>query len=415
MIGSALLALGLVLTATSQLRLSGYPLGGGEFCLALWLGYASLRVLTNGRVCNARALLGLGTFWFCFAFTLSLGTCLALLRQELEPETMLHDTFAYLLAAALSCFVVATMKADGTLNQSLWFLIALWNIALVVQLAMGWAFISLPSVNPWYWDRFRGWSENPNQVALYCAILTALSLHLALSATGLGRLIALSSCLLSLVVGRLTKSDTFLGAMVLSTAVFLVLRLRGWLISWKHRSLRYALTAIVVIGIVPLTISLTPFALAIANDVESLAASMTKDHGGEATRSTASLRLQLWEDAVYRGVEAGSLGLGPGPHLDRPNTALLQAIPIPFEAHSTPLDVFTQAGLLGLLTVCGLFAGTFLLVLRTKHDALAMLIVALALFSINHFIFRHPIVWFALAVSLILSTERAPSHARTGT
>jgi hypothetical protein len=136
MIGSALLAVGLVLTTTSQLRLRGLPLGGGEICLALWLVCASLRILISGRVYNARALLGLGTFWVCFALTLSLGTSLALLRKELDPEPMFHDTFAYLLVAALSCFIVATMKSIERVNQTLWFLIAFWNIALVVALAL---------------------------------------------------------------------------------------------------------------------------------------------------------------------------------------------------------------------------------------------------------------------------------------
>lgn len=413
MIGSALLAVGLVLTTTSQLRLSGLPLGVGEICLVLWLAQASSRMLISGRVYNLKALIGMGTFWVCFVLALSLGTSLALLGNDLDPETMLHDTFAYLLVAALSCCVVATVKSEGALNQVLWFLIVFWNIALVVQLVMGGGFISLSSVDPWYWERFRGWSENPNQLALYCAVLTALSLHLALSARGLGRIIALSSCILSVVVGRMSKSDTFLGAMVVSTAAFVVLRVWSWMISWKRPSLRYAVAAIAAVGIIPLMISLGPFALAIAGDVEGIAASMTKDQGGEATKKTASLRLQLWEDAAYRGVEGGSLGLGPGPHLDRPDNAIVGNTML-FEAHSTPLDVFTQAGLLGLLAVFGLFAGTFLLVLRARQDALVMLLVAVGIFGTAHFILRHPIVWFAFAVCAILGTERAPTNARIG-
>jgi len=414
MIGSMLLAVGLVLTTASQLRLPGLPLGLGEICLSLWLVYASLRLLTE-HISNPRALLGLVTFWVFFTLTLSLGTTLALVLDELDPETMLHDTFAYLLVAALSCLLVATMKSTAKLNQTLWFVVAFWNIAMAVQLAVGFGLISLSSVEPWFWDRFRGWSENPNQLALYCAILTTLSLHLALSTNGFRRPLALFSCLLSFVVGRLTKSDTFLGSMVLSSVAFLALRARSWMISWKRRSLRYAFATVVAIGIVPLTMSLAPFALAIAGDVEGVAASMTKDHGGEATKTTANLRLQLWEDAAYHGLETGSLGLGPGPHLSRPNAVFLGAAPVPFEAHSTPLDVFTQAGLLGLFAVCGLFAGTFLLVLRARNDTLAMLLVALVLFSMSHFILRHPIVWFAIATCLILCMDRAPSRARIGT
>jgi hypothetical protein len=418
MIGSALLALGLVLGTASQLRLPDVPLGVGEICLVLWLGLASLHVLTGSRVRNARALLWLGTFWACFALILSIGACLALLGPEImDPAMVAHDTFAYLLVAAVSCLVAATMKSDGTLRQSQWFLIAFWNVTLVVQLALGWEFVRSSSVYPWYWDRFRGWSENPNQLALYCAVLTPLSLHLVLSAKGFGRLAAAFSCVASLVVGRLTKSDTFLGAMVLSSALFIVLRLRNWLTSPEHRlSLRFAAAAFLVIAIVPLSLSLSPYAAATADDVEGLAASMTKDRGGDATVRTATLRLQLWQDALYIGIESGSLGLGPGPHLEKPTGITDKGIPLPLEAHSTLMDVFTQAGLLGVVAVLSLFAGSFVLVLRAKQDALAVLIVAIAIFSVSHFVLRHPMVWFALALSLILSSERAPSlHARIGT
>lgn len=422
MIGSALLALGLVLTTASQLRLPGVPLGFGEVCLVLWLGLALLHVLTSDSISNPGALLGLGTFWICFALSLSVGTCQALLREELDLGSMLHDAFAYLLVAAVSSFIVATMKVDGTLRQSQWFLIAFWIIALVVQIAMGWRVIRLPSVDPWFWARFRGWSENPNQLALYCALLAALSLHLALSAKGFGRLVASFSCLLSLVVGRLTKSDTFLGAMVLCTAVFLALRLRNWLTLPERRfSLRFAAAMLIVIAIVPLSLSLTPYAVATADDVESLAASMTKDRGGEATMRTASLRLYLWQSALKSGFESGSLGLGPGPHLWRAKVQAAMAADnrsttLPFEAHNTALDVFTQGGLLGVVAVYGLLAGIFLLVLRAKLDALAVFMVALVIFSMTHFVPRQPIVWFALALSLILGLERRPSpSARIGT
>lgn len=414
MMGNALLAFGIVLTTATQLRLPGVPLGVGEICLVLWLGLILLRQLTGGRVFNEGALLRIGLFWACFAFGLSVGTCVALLRQELELDPM-HDTSAYLLVAALTCSITATMEADRALRQTLWLLLAFWNIALVLQISAGWGLISLPSVDPWYWDRFRGWSENPNQLALNCAVLTPLSLHLALSSKGLGRIAGLFSCLLSVIVGRLTKSDTFLIATTAITVLFLILRWRSWLSSPEHRySLRFAVAVLVVIAIVPLSLSLTPYAVATATNVESLAISLTKDHGGEATTATANLRLYLWGDALRSGLEAGSLGLGPGPHLERPNILNKQALPQPFEAHSTLLDVFTQGGLLGVIAVCGLFAGTFLLMLRARLDALAALTAVLAIFSISHFVLRQPIVWFALALCLILGSERArPLRAHT--
>jgi O-antigen ligase len=416
MIGNALLAFGIVLTTASQMRLPAVPLGVGEVCLVLWLALASLRLVASGRICNAKAVLRIGAFWAFFAFALSVGTCLALLRHELDPDTMLHDAFAYLLVAAITCLIAATIPADGSLRQIEWLLISFWSIALVFQLGIGWGIISLSSVNPWYWDRFRGWAENPNQVGLYCAVFAPLSLSLALSSKGFGRIAASLSCLLSLAVGRLTKSDTFLVAMGAAITLFLVLRLRTWLTSPEHRfGLRFAVAVFVALAAVPLSLSLTPYAVATADDVESLAISLAKDQGGEATKRTATLRLQLWGDALYLGLESGSLGLGPGPHLEKPYVAKRQALPQPFEAHSTLLDVFTQGGLLGVLAVCGLFAGTIVLVLRAGLDALAALTVALAIFSISHFILRQPTVWFALSLSLILgSAHTLPSHARIG-
>jgi len=416
MIANALLSFGIVLTTASQLRLPGIPLGVGEVCLVLWLAFVSLRVIVTGQIYNATALLRIGAFWACLALALSIGTCVAYLSQELDLPTMLHDTFAYLLVATLTCLIVATMEANAALRQTQWFLLAFWNIALVLQIAAGWSIISLPSVDPWYWDRFRGWAENPNQIALYCAVLTPLSLSLALSAKGFGRIAGSFSCLLTFAVGRLTKSDTFLVAMVIATAIFSLLRLRSWLTSPQHRlNFRSVVAVLVIAAAVPLALALAPYAVATADEFEGLAISLAKDRGGEATKRTASLRLQLWEDALHRGLETGSLGLGPGPHLEKPNVANNKALPTPFEAHSTLLDIFTQGGLLAVIAVCGLFAGTFMLMFRAKLDALAALFAALAIFSISHFILRHPIVWFAFALSLILGSARPPSpHTRIG-
>src|SRR6478752_107385 len=202
MIGSALLALGLVLGTASQLRLPSFPLGIGEACLVLWLGLASLHLLVSSRIYNPQALLWLVAFWGCFVLIQSFGGFLALLRPEIvDPELVVHDIFAYLLVAALTCLVAATLRPEDTLRHSLWFLIGFWIVAVAVQLALGWGYLSISSVDPWYWDRFRGWSENPNQLAIYCAVLTPLSLHMALTAKRFGRIVAVFSCIVTFVVG----------------------------------------------------------------------------------------------------------------------------------------------------------------------------------------------------------------------
>ncbi|AJA64197.1 MULTISPECIES: O-antigen ligase family protein [Bradyrhizobium] len=417
MIGSALLALGLVLGTASQLRLPSFPLGIGEACLVLWLGLASLHLLVSSRIYNPQALLWLVAFWGCFVLIQSFGGFLALLRPEIvDPDLVVHDIFAYLLVAALTCLVAATLRPEDTLRQSLWFLIGFWIVAMAVQLALGWGYLSISSVDPWYWDRFRGWSENPNQLAIYCAVLTPLSLHMALTAKRFGRIVAVFSCILTFVVGRLTKSDTFLISMSLSIPLLIALRLRSWLTCPEHRwSLRFAAAAIVVVAIIPLSLSLLPYGVATANDVEGLAAGMMKDRGGEATKATANLRLSLWQDALHSGLESGSVGLGPGPHLEKPTGITDKGVALPVEAHSTLLDVFTQGGLPLVIAIVSLIVGTFALLLRARLDALAVLIFALAVFSISHFILRHPTVWFAVTLGLILGSDRRSlAHARVG-
>jgi len=66
------------------------------------------------------------------------------------------------------------------------------------------------------------------------------------------------------------------------------------------------------------------------------------------------------------------------------------------------------------LAVCGLFAGTFWLMLRARLDALAALTAVIVIFSLTHFVLRQPIIWFALVLSLILGTSRGANVGSTG-
>jgi O-antigen ligase len=89
-------------------------------------------------------------------------------------------------------------------------------------------------------------------------------------------------------------------------------------------------------------------------------------------------------------------------------------IPLPLEAHNTLMDVFTQAGLLGVIAVASLFAGT-LVPCFARRGRLGDLIITLAIFSISHFVLRHLTVWFALAQPDPGLAAPPPRHARIGT
>jgi hypothetical protein len=72
-----------------------------------------------------------------------------------------------------------------------------------------------------------------------------------------------------------------------------------------------------------------------------------------------------------------------------------------FEAHNTLLDLFTQCGLIGILSLLWLVSTTASGTYRARLDGLTTLLCGLALFSVTHLIIRHPIFWFALALCLV--------------
>ncbi|QCI68415.1 O-antigen ligase family protein [Phreatobacter stygius] len=416
MIRNAILAAGVVLSSASQLRIPGVPVGAGEICLALWIGLSISRIFIWGRVAANQSLRRLGMFWMLFALALSIGAVVSFLTdREIDFSTVTHDATAYLLMAMLTCLATAEPDGDARLRQIAWLLIAFANAGLAFQVAVGWGMLGSGTLSPWYWDRFRGWSENPNQTALYCAVMGPVAIHLGMTADkAIGRIAGFAGAVMPLVVGRLTKSDTFLLAMLCSGALLVGLQVRTWMAA-SSRSLRYAAAIFIVLAAPLSAIALLPYAVAVADEVESFALSLTKDKGGDATMQTANLRLDVWQGALRRGLETGSLGLGPGPHLDRPNIPNMQSLPMPFEAHNTLLDLYIQGGLIAVVAFGWLIVGTLILVLRARLDALAAVIGVLALFGISHFIFRHPIFWFAIALCVAEGCARAPMvRARYG-
>lgn len=412
MIRDAILAAGTVLAAASTLRLPGLPVGAGELLLVLWLGLTAASLAVIRRPEPGAAFRRLAVFWTFMALSLGFGAFLGILFDPLvEPDSMGHDAMAYGLMATIGGLALVQPRNALHMRRAAWFLTLFANLGLAFQLALGWNLISAGGIDPWYWNRFRGWSENPNQLALYCAVFTAVAIHLGMTARSRpARLAGLAGAVLPLVAGRATKSDTFLLTMIGLFGLLAALRLRAWLAGPATSFRRAAALALIVV--VPLGLACgLPYLWADRSDAGALALSLAKDHGGDATIQTANLRLNLWSEAMRKGLESASLGFGPGPHLERPNIPGLQSLPRPFEAHSTILDLFLQGGLIGVGAFLWLNLSTLLLLLRTRLDALAALVCAVLIFGISHFILRHPILWFGLVLCLAEGCARLPATA----
>jgi hypothetical protein len=416
MIRDALLALGVVMAYATQLSVPGLPIGYAELFLTLWIGLSIGRILAGGSVEASPALAQIAGFWLVLTFTLAVGATVGYLTAVLFLAPVLHDTVAYVMLAGITCLAAAEPDAERRLRHVSWWVVAFANAGFVWQIGLAWGWVHQPGLDPWFWDRFCGWSDNPNQLALYCAICGPLALHLATTTSSRwGRIVGLCCLIPTFYVGRLTKSDTYLYATILACLIFLGLRLRTLLAAGARPGISRQLAVLLVIGCLPLAVAMTPYALTEVVNAEDFAKSLTKDKGGEATAESAELRLFLWSEALDKGMASGSLGLGPGPHLERPPITDLQFLPRPFEAHSTFIDLYTQGGLIAAFALVWLGGVAAVNARRAKLDALLALLAAIAVFAIPHLIIRHPIVWFSLTICIVAETGRAiPTTVRQG-
>jgi hypothetical protein len=410
MIRDVLLAGGIAMAYAAQLSIPGLPFGYTELLLTLWIMLSIGRVLAGGRLEATPALYRLATFWVIMTFAWGIGLIVGLLTSVLYLSAPVHDMTAYVLLASVTCLAAAEPDAELHLRRTAWWVIGIANACFVFQLALGWGFVHQSGVDPWFWDRFDGWSENPNQLALYCALFGPLALYLATTTVNpWARVFGFSSIGLTFLVGKLTKSDTFLLTSILTLLIFLGLRVRTWFTSGGKVTVFRQVALLLMVGFLPLAMAMTPYVVAGIGSVENVAKGLSRGGGGEETTETAELRFSLWTDAFNKGVTSGSLGLGPGPHVDRPVSVYRQFQRQPFEAHSTYLDTYTQGGLIAVLALLWILGSAALAAWRAKLDALLALMVSICFYGFPHLIIRHPIVWFAVTMCLVVGTPRAIS------
>lgn len=418
-----LLAIGILLTTASQFRSDSAPIGPGELCLVIWialtLGREALRLEPRFTPAFSRLVI----FRLFFGLAQCIGTLTGYAIADVHGSVLfIHDAMAYPLLAAISILSAAGLDAGYRMHRVTWLLVTLGSAMLAPQVLQAWDVISIGSLDPWYWDRMRGWSDNPNQLAFLCAVLTLLSLHLADVATSApARIAAIASGILPVYVGRLTKSDTRGLVLLAAGPIFIALKLRTWLLHQPSLSFRAAFAWFAVFALPLLIVFAVPFARSLSSDAEAFAGEMAKGTA-EDTENTAQVRFAAWRRAFDRGLESGMPGLGPGPHLPIP-AIILAGREAPsdepkylehptnngrpnFEAQDTPLDLFTQGGLLAVLAFLWLLATTALQTYRARLDGLTTLLGGLTIFITLHPIVHHPNFWLAISICLVAAEDR---------
>ena len=357
-------------------------------------------------------------FWIVFALALSIGSIgAAVLGDRHDPELVMHDVVAYFLLAAVSLFSVLGPEARLRMHRVAWLSVVLGSTSLLLQLLQAWEFFDLPMFDPWYWDRLTGWSQNPNQLGFMCAALSLISLYLIDQSSGLTKRLFLAICaVITIVTGRLTHSDSYTLALFAGVLTFLGIKIWTAIRSAdRQMKLRSGLSWVAVVStsfFLTVGLGLSPL---VADEAKEMAMSLAKNGGVEAAAET-DLRVFLWLSAISRGLDSGLLGLGPGPHLDIPESFILQRksgyepkyVSHPedngtanFESHNTYLEAFVQGGAMALICLLWLMGTCLSITLRMREASLAAMLCGLAAFGMTTVVTRQPFFWFAITLCLL--------------
>ncbi len=426
--GDLVLAAALLLSTASQLRIGSLPIGPGELGLVAWLGLRVPLLMVQRDLALSPAFRRIGLFWLCLSLSLALGTLTGLATNEAyDPNWFFHDLMAYPLLAVVACMMVIGPQAAERLQRVAEVATDMGIVLLCLLLAMAAGIVTIPGMDPWFWERFRGWSDNPNQLAVLTLSLVLIAMHVVETARTGGRWLRGMTCLvLAVWVGRLSQSDGCTFAMIAAAIIFIAVKLRVWMfLQQPKRALRSSAAWIAVFSLPFVLASAMPFMLSSPGAATTLAASLEKGGGKYASEETA-LRFALWRQALRRGFESGMLGLGPGPHLQMPSEiaadhvtgmdergsmeAPRQGAAANYEAHSTPLDLLTQGGLILVVGFFWLLLAALRGVYRARYAGLVAMLCGLTLFGLTGLIIRQPLVWFAISLSLVLG-DRASQDA----
>ncbi len=404
MILDALLALGIVMSSATQLVVPHVSSTIGELALLLWILLSLTETISERQLHVTPALARIVGFWLLLAILTSLGVLVGYTTTILYKSYVVHDAMAYVLLALVTCLAAAKPDAARHLRQCAWFVVGIAGVTFLIQFLLGLGLFQLPKVNPWYWNRFRGWSQNPNQLALYCAMYGPIALHLATTAkTSLARMGGTIGLILPVIAGLMTKSDTYVISALLTGLIFVGVRMQAWFSSDGRATVARQVAILVALATIPLFLSIIPYSQA---NIGGLVTSVTRDRGGLGIEETTERRRELWGEALEKGLSSYSLGLGPGPHLEtRPLNEPLYEVN-PFEAHNTFFDLYVQGGMLAVCLFIWIVGSAGVFAWRAKLAALFALAITVALFAIPHLIIRHPIVWFSITLCLVTGSAR---------
>lgn len=382
----AWVAVGVVLTTATQLRVPGLPVGIGETLLAVWIALRLALLSQALGVGVPRAARPILWFWFVSVPLLIAGFLSQVLLRIPIHGSAYHDSLAFAFCAfSVSLFLLQTQLAQRA-RLAAGVMLATATAGLFPLLVIA---LRVPAAGPFeFWvagifGRFQGWATNPNQIALLMVPTPFIGLYLAGGTRGRRRLgwLAVTTC--AGAVGVATLSNGLMAAWAVCLPAVAVVA------AWRYlaRPTRSILRGGVLWGALP--VFLLTLGAAVAAWVLMHAA---RAAGGLSSSGEGQLRYQIWSNAMKAIAASPVVGLGPGAHagIDQPFSG--------FEVHNTFLDWATATGALGVIAYCALLGWAAWRAWRARQVELLAALAAVTMFSLFHFVLRHPSYWFALLV-----------------
>ena len=388
--GDFLFALGLILTTMTGLRLSNLPLGIGEILLVIWMLTQWFQVLRTGSVEFSRAYTRILLLGFLLCIVMVFGLLKSSMIGRISLQDSLYDFLAYSFSFLLGATVLLNDRREFVVNK-IKYIVVLGTIVFTFLL-IWWRFVSpdLGGLSLVYEKvRFTGGAVNPNQLALFFAPIPALALFLLPYKRDLLKKILLVFIFgASIFVGLNTQSHALLATFILMGLFFPVL------IFYQRTEFSTKILVAVLF-----LISLCLVILLNSEIIQSVSASMINlfhqfDNNGD--------RVILWTQGLKTALESPLVGYGPGTVIIFPPDFILDGQST-IDAHNSFIDLFMQAGLLGLLLYLG-FLKESLVIKNNIYLTLAFL--SLLVFSFSHFILRHPIFWMYLIMIYSLNNSK---------
>lgn len=416
----ALVALGLFFSIATHLRvLTGGTVGPGEMMVAgtAGLGWAfgkPWRQLRNPIL----------WFWGLLAVTMGLGA----LTGHLQGNWVMRNTQAYVFTGFVVVGFVSLFSRLS--NEALRRIVAL--LCLVAAAGMWFGFviylkgdttlIQKVALNDMGDTRYAGWSENPNQLALFFIPLPVwlAALWRDVLKPRLSQTVGFGLLLLALMLmGLLVRSDGLFVVWVFEFAVLLILRLR-WDLKVSRMSLfGYALAMVLCVLLVKtfahgeVRKSFQCAAQHLSQGLNPWAANCYQEQtfqDKEALRigysdpvEKTGIRQDLWKNGLKAWREAPLFGHGPGAFSGYSTPEMQQAMraegKVAEEAHNITIDLLTQGGV--LLGTAWLALLLYLLIgaWRIRDSYTFSVVLMIGVFTMFHYHLRQPYLWFGLILS----------------